>query len=297
MSARRATHGFDDDSRREYGREDLRLTAGGGIEDVERYAAASVRLDGARDHGIAVRPVRLEQHHVMGRERVPYRARPERHALVHLAREAPRGREVDEHRPPLASERLDTIRRELLPREVTLAEQQERGRVDPGLPAIERVQAGQPAPDFTLHRYGGDAWTLSDLQGSRNVVLVFFRGHWCQYCMGQLSELTGLLDEEMARNTQIVVVSNEGDDLIRRTIGRIEQMSGEEPDFVFLSDPESEVIGRYGVLNPNGSRRGIPHPATFVIDREGLVRWRDVQTDYTVRPSNEDVRGALARLD
>lgn len=100
----------------------------------------------------------------------------------------------------------------------------------------------------------------------------------------------------MARNTRIVVVSNEGDALTRRTIGRIEQMSGEEPDFIFLSDPESDVIGRYGVLNPNGSRQGIPHPATFVIDREGLVRWRDVQTDYTVRPSNEDVREALGRL-
>lgn len=161
---------------------------------------------------------------------------------------------------------------------------------------VDRVQVGQSAPDFTLHRYGGDAWSLSDLEGSRNVVLVFFRGHWCQYCMEQLAELTDLLDERQAQRTRIVVVSNEGDALTRRTIGRIEQAAGTRPDFIFLSDPGSDVIGRYGVLNPSGSRRGIPHPATFVIDQEGIVRWRDVQTDYRVRPSNEDIREALADL-
>ncbi len=42
---------------------------------------------------------------------------------------------------------------------------------------LDRVQAGQSAPDFTLQRSDGTDLTLSSLQG-KNVVLVFYRGHW-----------------------------------------------------------------------------------------------------------------------
>jgi len=42
---------------------------------------------------------------------------------------------------------------------------------------LDRVQAGQTAPDFTLQRSDGTDITLSSLQG-KNVVLVFYRGHW-----------------------------------------------------------------------------------------------------------------------
>jgi hypothetical protein len=43
---------------------------------------------------------------------------------------------------------------------------------------LERVQAGQTAPDFTLASLAGPPLTLSDFRGEKNVVLVFYRGHW-----------------------------------------------------------------------------------------------------------------------
>ncbi|HUF68191.1 MAG TPA: peroxiredoxin family protein [Longimicrobiales bacterium] len=116
------------------------------------------------------------------------------------------------------------------------------------LPAtdIERVAVGSTAPDFTLAKFGGGTVTLSQFRGEKNVVLVFYRGYWCPYCIRQLSD--------------------------------------------------HAVIARYGILNPDGSRRGIPQPATYVIDRAGIVRWRDVQTDYTVRPTNEAILSALEAI-
>ena len=42
---------------------------------------------------------------------------------------------------------------------------------------LDRVQAGQPAPDFTLPDSAGSSFTLSSLRG-KNVVLVFYRGYW-----------------------------------------------------------------------------------------------------------------------
>ncbi len=48
------------------------------------------------------------------------------------------------------------------------------------LPAtdLERVAAGDLAPDFTARSLAGDAITLSRYRGEKNVVLVFYRGHW-----------------------------------------------------------------------------------------------------------------------
>jgi len=43
---------------------------------------------------------------------------------------------------------------------------------------LDRVHAGVVAPDFSLRALSGDVVTLSDYRGRRNVVLVFYRGHW-----------------------------------------------------------------------------------------------------------------------
>ncbi len=43
---------------------------------------------------------------------------------------------------------------------------------------LNRVQVGQPAPDFTLESMDGAPVTLSDFRGKKRVVLVFYRGHW-----------------------------------------------------------------------------------------------------------------------
>ncbi len=43
---------------------------------------------------------------------------------------------------------------------------------------LNRVQAGQAAPDFTLEAQDGRPITLSDFRGQKRVVLVFYRGHW-----------------------------------------------------------------------------------------------------------------------
>ncbi len=67
-------------------------------------------------------------------------------------------------------------------------------------------------------------------------------------------------------------------------------------DFTLLADPDNAVINRYGVFNPD-SRRVVPHPTTLVIDTDGVVRWKFIEIDYRIRPTNEDILTALAELD
>jgi peroxiredoxin len=75
---------------------------------------------------------------------------------------------------------------------------------------------------------------------------------------------------------------------------KISKDDGKPPGIVFLSDPGHRVIDRYGLVNPQG--RGWPHPTTLVIDRQGVVRWKFVEVDYRVRPTNEQILEALGRL-
>jgi len=67
---------------------------------------------------------------------------------------------------------------------------------------------------------------------------------------------------------------------------------GRAPDITFLSDPGHRVIGRYGLFNA-AYPRPVPHPTTLVIDRGGVVRWKFVEINYKVRPTNAQVMEAL----
>lgn len=77
-------------------------------------------------------------------------------------------------------------------------------------------------------------------------------------------------------------------------LDRVRTEHDRELDFTLLSDPGSRVIGRYGILNPDG--QGWPHPTVFLVDRDGVVRWRFMEENYEVRASNEDIMGALRKL-
>ena len=160
---------------------------------------------------------------------------------------------------------------------------------------IERVAVGMAAPDFTLGKFGGGTTTLSSMRGKKNVVLVFYRGYWCPYCVAQLKEMRTLLTDELKKGTEVLVVSIDDDKGTESTIAKV-SADGTKPEFTFLSDPDHAVIARYGILNPAGSRRGIPHPATYVIDKKGIVQWRDIQTDYKIRPTNAAVLAAVKAL-
>lgn len=65
-----------------------------------------------------------------------------------------------------------------------------------------------------------------------------------------------------------------------------------------LSDSDHAVIDRYGLLNEQAAARGrfLPHPTTYVIDKEGIVRWKFTEVDYKIRPTNAAILTELKKL-
>ena len=98
------------------------------------------------------------------------------------------------------------------------------------------------------------------------------------------------MDASAQKIVKILAVSPDGPDDSKQLIRELTDGAGDFP-IPLLEDKEHKVIDRYGLLNRSSG--SLPHPATFVIDKTGVVRWRFVEVNYRSRPSNEDVLRAL----
>ena len=107
-----------------------------------------------------------------------------------------------------------------------------------------------------------------------------------------------MLSDEQRATTEIAAISSDDPSDLQRMVDRVaEENDGMMIDYTLLSDPGAAVINRYGLFNqddPNG--RAIPHPTTYVIDMQGVVRWKMTEVNYRIRPENEDILAALNAL-
>jgi alkyl hydroperoxide reductase subunit AhpC len=94
--------------------------------------------------------------------------------------------------------------------------------------------------------------------------------------------------------TEILAVSIDSHELSKKLHASLGQKHSGDHDFPFLEDKDHKVIDRYGLLNPDG--KGWPHPATYVIDKKGVVRWKIVEVNYRLRPTNDQILAALKDL-
>ena len=101
-----------------------------------------------------------------------------------------------------------------------------------------------------------------------------------------------MLSDQQKQDTELLVVSIDPKPDLQKMADKISKEDGKVPDFPFLSDPGHRVIDRYGLLNPDDPR-GIPHPTTYVIDRQGVVRWKFTEVNYKIRPTNAMILEAL----
>ena len=69
--------------------------------------------------------------------------------------------------------------------------------------------------------------------------------------------------------------------------------------FPLLSDPDHKTIDAYGLGDPaykGQNIEGIPHPAVYIINKDGKVMWAKIESDYRKRPTNVELRAVLNTL-
>ena len=145
------------------------------------------------------------------------------------------------------------------------------------------IQVGDKAPDFELKDNHGRAVKLSDFRGEKNVVLIFYPFAFTGVCTGELCSLRDNLPQFADRDTQLLAVSNDS----IHTLRVFAEQEGLE--YPLLSDfwPHGNISRAYGVFDED---KGCAVRGTFIIDKEGVVRWTVVNALPDARDLNEYVK-------
>jgi len=147
---------------------------------------------------------------------------------------------------------------------------------------------GQQAPDFTLKNQFGEEVKLSDFQGKKNVVLIFFPMAFTGICTGELCEIRDR--KEVFTNDDVQVFGISCDSSAAQKVFADQ----ENLDYPLLSDywPHGAVAQCYGTFN---DQLGFAIRGTFVIDKTGIVRWAVINDPGDARNA-DDYEAALAEL-
>ena len=131
------------------------------------------------------------------------------------------------------------------------------------------VEIGDVAPDFELPDQHGTPVKLSSFRGSKNVVLVFYPLAFSGVCSGELCGLRDDFPEVDRDDVELLTVS------VDSMFTHRAWADAEKFEFGLLSDfwPHGAVATLYGVFD---SERGIATRGTFIIDKDGVVRWKVV---------------------
>ena len=147
------------------------------------------------------------------------------------------------------------------------------------------AQAGQAAPDFTLHDGAGAEWRLSDHRG-QVVVLLFYPGDETPICTRQMCSVRDRWQDYVATGAEVVGLSTNTVDSHKRF--------AEHHDLPLrlLADVDRKVADLYGAqsLIPGKVARSV-----FVIDQDGVIRYRDVRPLGLFRPKDDDIIAAIRK--
>jgi peroxiredoxin len=150
------------------------------------------------------------------------------------------------------------------------------------------LKVGDVAPDFTLKTANREDWHLSDFRGKKNVVLAFVPFAFSSVCSAQLPSYEAEIDRFKDLDTEVVSISMDSNYALTawaKSMGT---------SFPLLSDfyPQGQVVDLYGVRHP----AGMAERALFAIDKEGIIRFIEIQDSPGNMPDNENLFEALRRM-
>ena len=154
------------------------------------------------------------------------------------------------------------------------------------------VEVGQAAPDFTLFDNERQQRSLGEFKG-KNVVLAFYPGAFTGVCTTEMCTLRDRADQFNNLNAQVLGIS------VDAPASQKAFSDNNNLSFPLLSDYSRQVVNQYDVALPNfGGMEGYvaAQRAVFVVDKEGVVRYKWVAPTPGVEPDYDEIRQALDHL-
>jgi peroxiredoxin len=169
------------------------------------------------------------------------------------------------------------------------------------------LAVGAQAPAFELNDLNGKLTSSAALLSKGRLVICFFRGRWCPFCVGQLEAMNLILPQIEQAGASLLAISPQ-------TIQQSFFMGDQHKlSFPLLSDAGNEVARHFGVVYrvpdeqeaiyrrafinlpfANGDDSWeLPIPASFILNRDGTVLYAAASEDYTERAEPSDILHAL----
>jgi len=173
------------------------------------------------------------------------------------------------------------------------------------------VGLGETMPAFTLQNEMGEPVSLSEALANGPIVLTFYRGKWCPYCVKALKSLETSVSDVNKLGATVYAISPQTPEYaidLRKQTGLSYELLVDQDNrlaerlgLMFELDEKTvERYGKYGIDVPeaNGTDTWeLPIPATYVIDTEGVVRYAWTNEDYSKRAPISQVLKALREID
>ncbi|GAA4114643.1 peroxiredoxin [Nocardioides fonticola] len=144
---------------------------------------------------------------------------------------------------------------------------------------------GDPAPDFTLRDQFGQDVTLSSFRGRKAVAILFYPYAFSGVCTGEMAGIRQRLDEFVTFDTEVLAISCDPMFALRAFA------DADGLNFPLLSDfwPHGEVSRAYDVFD---ERTGAPRRSSYIVDKDGLLRW----AVHNAMPEGRDLDEHLRQL-
>jgi peroxiredoxin len=175
--------------------------------------------------------------------------------------------------------------------------------------AASILPVGTKAPAFQLKDHNANTVLSTELLNRGLLVLCFFRGRWCPFCVGQLEAMNLIVPQIEQSGASIAAISPQ---TVQQSFFMADQ---HKLRFPLLSDPGNHVARQFGLVYrvpddqqsiyrhsfinlpfANGDDSWeLPIPATFVLDSNGSVIYASTNEDYSERPEPDEVLRAVAR--
>ncbi|MFN2492894.1 MAG: peroxiredoxin [Pyrinomonadaceae bacterium] len=151
------------------------------------------------------------------------------------------------------------------------------------MPKQDSPRAGEPAPDFTLRDEEGNDWRLAARRG-KVVVLLFYPGDETPICTRQMCSVRDRWEDYSATGAEVVGISTDSVESHKKFA------ENHELPLRLLADTTGDVANLYGArsLIPGKVARSV-----FVIDSQGIIRYRDIRRVGLIRPKDDAVIRAI----
>jgi peroxiredoxin len=171
----------------------------------------------------------------------------------------------------------------------------------------EGLKVGDAAPMFTAKDQSGKTVNLKQALKNGPVVILFYRGQWCPFCIKQLNHFSDSLQMLISKGASILAITPETAGNVKKTVEKAKS------SFSILEDEGMLIMKMYKVNfavdentiakykgygidfnNANGSNgSNLPVPATYIIGKDGKIKYVFFNTDYRKRASVLDILNNL----